>query len=296
MNNPAAKPGIRLILITNETAMARCAAASGVARLFVDLEIMGKQARQGHLDTHITSHDVADIARVRAAAPDIELIVRVNPLHDGTEAEIDRAIADGADTLMLPMFCTASEIARVSEMIAGRAGFLPLVETPEALAIADQVLADPGVTELYIGLNDLHLATGRSFMFEFLAEGVLDRVAKLARAAGKPFGFGGIARMDEGLLSGRMVLGEHLRLGSGTVILSRTFKRAEDGMSERSYLSEFTAEIEKLRDAERALSMRNPDQVEADRIAARDAIMCIAESRAAQRQKAQQEAREAAQP
>lgn len=283
MTRPDPLNEIRLILITNEPALARCAAASGVARLFVDLEIMGKQARQGHLDTHITSHDVADIARIRAVAPDAELIVRVNPLHDGTGAEIDRALADGADTLMLPMFRTAGEIARVSDMIAGRAGFLPLVETPEALAIADRVLADPGVTELYIGLNDLHLATGRSFMFEFLAEGVLDRVAELARAAGKPFGFGGIARMDEGLLSGRMVLGEHLRLGSGTVILSRTFKRAEDGQGEAAYLDAFTTEIARLRSAEAELAGRTPDEIEADRLAAGDAIRRIAAARAARK-------------
>ena len=60
-------------------------------------------------------------------------------------------------------------------------------------------------------------------MFEPLANGLVERVAAAARRQGLRFGFGGIARLDEGLLPGRDVLAEHLRLGSQAVILSRTF-------------------------------------------------------------------------
>ena len=45
-----------------------------------------------------------------------------------------------------------------------------------------------------------------------------------AHIAGIPFGFGGIARIGEGLLPSDYILGEHVRLGSSSVILSRTFK------------------------------------------------------------------------
>ena len=38
------------------------------------------------------------------------------------------------------------------------------------------------------------------------------------------FGFGGIARIGEGDLPSDNILGEHVRLGSQSVILSRTFK------------------------------------------------------------------------
>jgi hypothetical protein len=59
------------------------------------------------------------------------------------------------------------------------------------------------------------------------------------------------------------VLAEHLRLGSGSVILSRTFHRSEDGGS-------FEDEVHKLREAERELTQRTAAQVEDDarRIAA----------------------------
>jgi len=71
------------------------------------------------------------------------------------------------------------------------------------------------------------------------------------------FGFGGIARVDEGQLPGRDVLAEHLRLGSGSVILSRTFHRGDAGDA-------FEAEVAKLRQAEAELAQRTPAQVDAD--------------------------------
>ena len=64
-------------------------------------------------------------------------------------------------------------------------------------------------------------------------------------------------------MPGRDVLAEHLRLGSGAVILSRTFHR-DSGM-------DFECEIAALRRAESELAARAPTQVAADavRIAAR---------------------------
>jgi hypothetical protein len=63
--------------------------------------------------------------------------------------------------------------------------------------------------------------------------------------------------VDEGLLPGRDVLAEHLRLGSGSVILSRTFHRGDETDS-------FEDEVAKLRAAEKALLHRSPAQVDAD--------------------------------
>ena len=124
-------------------------------------------------------------------------------------------------------------------------------------------IGTPGLHEVYVGLNDLHLSLGHRFMFEPLALGMVDRVAAAARRQGLRFGFGGIARLDDGLLSGRDVLAEHLRLGSGSVILSRTFHRGEERDA-------FEAEVANLRLAEQELARRTPEQIGADarRIAA----------------------------
>jgi hypothetical protein len=116
---------------------------------------------------------------------------------------------------------------------------------------------------VYVGLNDLHLSLGHRFMFEPLAEGIVDTVAAAARRQGLRFGFGGIARIDDGELPGRDVLAEHLRLGSSSVILSRSFHRA-------GAASDFEQEVAKLREAESQLAQRTSAQVQADaaRIAA----------------------------
>jgi hypothetical protein len=106
-------------------------------------------------------------------------------------------------------------------------------------------------------------------MFEPLALGMVDRVASAARRQGLPFGFGGIARIDEGLLPGRDVLAEHLRLGSNSVILSRTFHRADQG-------DPFEAEVANLRRAEQALAMRSGEQVAMDARRIADTIGRIA--------------------
>jgi citrate lyase beta subunit len=44
------------------------------------------------------------VPRVKAVLRHAPLMVRVNPLHDGTAAEVNAVLAAGADLLMLPMF------------------------------------------------------------------------------------------------------------------------------------------------------------------------------------------------
>ncbi len=57
-------------------------------------------------------------------------------------------------------------------------------------------------------------------MFELLSNGYVEQmVSKLT----KPFGIGGIARVEQGDVSGRLVMAQHVRLGSQGVILSRAF-------------------------------------------------------------------------
>ena len=48
--------------------------------IFIDLEQRGKNLRQGHLDTHKSSHQLTDIVKYRKCVQNAELLVRVNPL------------------------------------------------------------------------------------------------------------------------------------------------------------------------------------------------------------------------
>lgn len=108
-------------------------------------------------------------------------------------------------------------------MVAGRAKTCLLVETPEATLIMDDILNLKGIDMIHFGLNDLHLALGKKFMFELLADGTVDHLSEKIKAKGIPFGFGGIATLTGGAMPGAMVLKEHYRLGSSMVIVSRSF-------------------------------------------------------------------------
>ncbi|WP_108789482.1 aldolase/citrate lyase family protein [Erythrobacter sp. Alg231-14] len=216
------------VLITDSPDLAASAEQSGVGRIMVDLERNGKFERQKLRDTWISKHRVEDIAPVARAVSSADVMVRINPSFKGSAQEIDRAIDAGANCIMLPMFRTLKEIDRIGAMIAGRCRFVPLVETGDAMAILESVARRDAVDEVFIGLNDLHISLGLDFMFQPLADGLLDDACAVLRAIGKPFGFGGIARIGEGDLPAEFIVKEHARLGSTRVNLSRTFAR--DGL------------------------------------------------------------------
>lgn len=240
---------MKLMMIVNRPDIARFVAQCGVDRIFVDLEYLGKQERQGHLDTWLSRHVPADISRVRDAIGDTTLLVRLNPWHAGSGEEIEDAIARGADILMLPMFHQVTEVEAFCAVVGGRLPVIPLVETAAALDALPQVARVPGVAEVFIGLNDLHLSLGLKFMFEPLADGLLDRAAAQLRPRGVPFGFGGLARVGEGLLPAERIIGEHVRLGSSAAILSRTFHRQAVDVQAMQSEMDFPGELARLRAA-----------------------------------------------
>lgn len=189
---------LKLMYITNDPAVAKIAADAGVDRIFIDMEVLGKAERQGGMDTVQSHHTPEDIAKVRAAIGDqTEIMARVNPLNPNSQAEIDASVENGADVIMLPMWRTADDL-------------------PEALAV-------PGIDQMHIGLNDLHLCYHQKFMFQLLADGTVDRLCAGLREANIPYGFGGVGRPGSGMLSAECIIGEHYRLGSQYVILSRSF-------------------------------------------------------------------------
>ena len=254
---------IDLLTITNSPALATACDALPGMRLFVDLERNGKAERQAGRNTFISTHQIGDVGRVKAVLRHARLMVRVNPYDPAqaaaAQAEVDEVIAQGADLIMLPMFTSTAQLRAFARIVAGRVPLVPLLETASALACLDDWITTPGMAEVFVGLNDLHLSLGCRFMFEPLVMGHVERVALTARQHGLRFGFGGIARVNEGLLPGQDVLAEHLRLGSQAVILSRTFNRVDEATS-------FEQAVAELRQAEAALALRTAEAMEADRV------------------------------
>ncbi len=220
---------IKLMYITNRPEVASIAEEAGVDRIFVDMEYIGKNLRQGGMDTVQSHHTPEDAKNIRQVLRKAELLVRCNPIHEQTDAycssaeEIEQVIESGADVIMLPYFKTAGEVEEFVRLVDGRAKTFPLVETREAAECIDEILQVDGIDEIYIGLNDMSLAYGYKFMFQLLANGTVDRLTEKFRSKGIPFGFGGIASLTGGMLPGSYVLKEHYRLGSSRVILSRSF-------------------------------------------------------------------------
>lgn len=220
---------IKLMYITNNPGVAKIAENVGVDWIFLDMEFIGKDSRQGGLDTVQNHHTVKDVQNIKAAVKTAKVLVRVNPIHDAlpdypsSKDEIDATIAAGADIIMLPFFKTVEEVKTFIKLVDGRAKTLLLMETVEAANLVDEILEVPGIDMIHLGLNDMHLELGMKFMFELLANGTVEKLGEKIKAKGIPFGFGGIATLDGGALLGSMVLKEHVRLGSSMVIVSRSF-------------------------------------------------------------------------
>lgn len=214
--------------ITNRPEIAQIAESAGVDRIFVDMEHIGKSERQTGMDTVKSSHTLEDVRKISDAIEKAELLVRINPIHEAlgadisSQEEIDQAIENGAQILMLPYFKTVDEVKTFIELVGGRVKTIPLVETPEAVNCIDEILK-LDIDEIFIGLNDLSLGYRKKFMFELLTDGTVEDLCYKFKKKGIPYGFGGIASFGKGMLPAEKIITEHYRLGSTCAILSRSF-------------------------------------------------------------------------
>lgn len=257
-------------LITRDPELAAEAASAGVDYIFVDLEQLGKQERQKGRAAVYSGHTVADVARVRPALPTGRLLVRTNPLHSGSRAEIDAVLRGGADRLMMPMFRTRSEVERYLDLVDGRVPVVLLAETRSALEHIGEFANLPGVVGLHLGLNDLAIEYQYPFLFQVVAAGLVEAGFAHARAANSQvaLGFGGVGRLNATPVSGSLVLAEHCRLGSRAVILSRVFHGDSQTLAEVHQKNiDLRAEIASLRSALEKLNGRSPAQIADDHTA-----------------------------
>ena len=273
---------LQLMYITNKPAVAEIAEEAGVDWIFLDMEFIGKDARQGGLDTVQNHHTVKDVKNIKVAVKKAKVLVRVNPIHQGlanypsSKEEIDDVIAAGADIIMLPFFKTVEEVKMFIGYVNGRAKTLLLMETTEAAQLVDEILEIPGIDMIHLGLNDMHLELGMKFMFELLADGTVEKLGKKIEAKGIPFGFGGIATLDGGELPGSMVLKEHVRLGSSMVIVSRSFCNTDVVTDLNEVKRIFDTGISGLRALEKEAANADAEYLEENRKAVVAAVNKIA--------------------
>ena len=244
---------LTLMYITNNVEVAQIAQRAGVDRIWIDMEYIDKEKRQGGLDTVKSHHTVEDIKKLRPYVTDAELLVRINPIHEATDAycstedEIEQTIEAGADVIMLPMFKTASEVERFIKCVGRRTKTILLFETAESVENVDEILEIDGVDEVHIGLNDLHLSYKMDFMFELICDGTVKKLCDKFKAKGIKYGFGGIARVGYGMLPAEHIIAEHYHVGSTAAILSRGFCDANKVSDPKSIEDIFVDGIKNIR-------------------------------------------------
>ncbi|MDO5558744.1 MAG: aldolase/citrate lyase family protein [Oscillospiraceae bacterium] len=266
---------LKLMYITNDPLVAVVAEKSGVDRIWIDLEYMGKEERQHGLNSVKSNHKISDIILLRPYIKNSDLMVRVNPLHDNSKEEIDAVINAGADLVMLPMFHTADDARRFVDLIGGRAKVMLLTETAEAIENLEEIVNVNGIDEIHIGLNDLYLAYRMKFMFELLVDGTVERACNIVREAGIPYGFGGIARLGKGALPAEYVIAEHYRLRSSMAILSRCFCNVNTDCIDNDIEELFITEMKKIREYEAYLQNQDDSFLNMNRLKVKDIVEMI---------------------
>jgi hypothetical protein len=266
---------LKLMYITNKPDVALVAQSAGVDRIWIDLEVLGKKERQGHVDSVKSDHSIEDIPVIKPLLNQSELLVRVNPINPNSKDEINRVVENGADIVMLPMFKTKEEVQFFIDCINGRTRTMLLLETKEAANSVDEILSVDGIDEIHIGLNDLHLAYKMKFMFELLADGTVEWLCSKFKSKGLPYGFGGIARLGYGDLPAEYVIAEHYRLGSNMAILSRSFCNVNKIADIEEAEKIFNKGVRELREYEHKLNNETKAYFENNRLITKNMIIAI---------------------
>ena len=256
---------LKLMYVTNDCKIVEILENSGVDRAFVDLEFLGKAERQKGLDTVKSKHTEKDVEKISKRAGNIDVLVRVNPINDDSEREMNSVTVKGADIVMLPMFKTEKEVEKFINLLDNKSRNILLLEHIDAVKNLDEILEIPGIDEIHIGLNDLHLSMGLTFMFELFSNGIVEEIVEKIRKKNIPFGIGGISKLGDGDIPAEMIIAEHHRLGSQAAIISRGFcdlKRIRDyNLIEKL----FCKQVKEIREYEKSLDDQDDEFFNANR-------------------------------
>ena len=227
----------------------RSAIAGGVDRVGPDLEIWSKNDRQSGLGTRISVHRYESIAVAAEERDGASSFCRVDPIHDGSAAGIERALECGARHIMLPMFRTPEEVAAFIRLVDGRAACILLFETVAAGLRVSEILRVPGIDGVHLGLTDLMLDTGMGSRFDVLLTPWIETVCDEVHRAGLPLHIGGIASVSDDSLPIPVepILARIVELGASGSLVTRA-------MANRCTTpEEWAREVDAVRDRVRTL-------------------------------------------
>jgi HpcH/HpaI aldolase/citrate lyase family len=232
-----------LTLWTNDSAVARKADLAGVDRIGLDLETLGKVARQSGLPTWISQHDISQLPAIREALRRASLFVRCNPLNPTSRDEVARLIDLGAEVIMLPNFEDIADVERFLRIVNGRARVVPLVERLKAARAIHRFASISEIHEIHIGLNDLSIDLGLKQRMAVLVTDLLVDAARAAGEIGISLSVGGVARaLDQNLpIPSDLVYAQYPRLNAAGAFIAQSFH--PETLNE----AEFASEIARVR-------------------------------------------------
>lgn len=252
---------LKVFYITNNPDVALIADVCGVDVIWIDLETIGKEERQKNMNSVKSKHSIEDIYKIKPLLKNAELMVRINPINDNSITEINEVIKAGADIIMLPMWKNIDEVKKFIGYVDYRTKTSLLLETKEAVECIDEIL-NLNFDEIHIGLNDLHLSYGLTFMFELLSNGIVEMLCSKFESHNIVYGFGGIAQLGYGLLPAENIITEHYRLGSTRAILSRSFCDYAKYEDFKQFSIDFKSRMLNFRDFESKVSaMKTEDLI-----------------------------------
>lgn len=251
-------PAFDLALFHTTLQIDGLAVAASIHTIVVDWEYRGKEERQRHYDTQINRHTVEDLRMVRTI-PAVRIICRLNSFSAATQSEVETAIANGTDEILLPMVRRIEEVETVLAYTAGRCGVGIMIETTQAVELAETFSRYP-LSRAYVGLNDLSIARQDRHLFMPLANGTIERVRHSMGHI--PFGFAGLTVPDRGEpLPCRLLIAETARLNCAFTFLRRSFIRDIQGQ-------DVAAGIASILESVAQAQSRPPQQIEAEHIEA----------------------------
>lgn len=236
---------MKYFYITNKPEIAKICDENGVIP-WIDLEVLGKEERQKGMNTVKSNHSIEDVYTIKQVLKNMPLMVRVNPLNPNSENEINSIIEKGADIVMLPMFKNKTEVETFINHVNKRAKVMLLFETKESVDNIESILNVNGIDYVHIGLNDLHLLYGLSFMFELISNGTVEKICEIFEKHNLEYGFGGIAKLGYGDIPAEFIISEHRRLCSKAVILSRSFCNYDLCTSLEEFENTFIKELKNI--------------------------------------------------
>ncbi len=215
------KTAFEMFLFTTDTILAAKAIDAGVSGIIVDWENKGKGRRQANADTQINFDTPEDLNNIRNVTKG-NIICRINNSEETSELkrEIDTAIKNGADEILLPMVRTPDTVEVALKIINNRTELGILIETVDAIKNATSLGSLP-LSRVYVGLNDLTIDRNGKNIFEPLTDGTVESIRDRIKV---PFGFGGLTLPELGSpVPCSLFMSEMARLECSFSFLRRSF-------------------------------------------------------------------------